>query len=529
MACTFGRPALHGRVVAAVALLAGACSPSADADILIENVDVVDLRAGAVMEDRDVLVRDGRITAVEPHGSERVRATTVIAADGAYLIPGLWEMHAHIRSYEGRDILPMFVAYGVTGIRDLGLTRFRLIREWQDDIERGALPGPRILSSGVIVEGETPRFRSSLSVTAVDRIAPALDSLVAQGIEIVKLFESVPGPVYREAVAYARAHGLQTAGHIPTAWDQAEAAASGVGSIEHFWGIGNSLDLDAFPADSAALDRLAAALVAAGTFECPTLVNNGQTGRTLFRTDAALAHTPAYHRAWWQRIGQNRATTTADSLAAQARISRSLAIAGELARRGVKFLAGTDTPNPWLPAGLSLHAELAAFVEAGFTPAEALRTATVHPAEYFGRQEEWGLVEPGYVADLVLLQRNPLEDIANTRTVAGVIAAGRYLSRDALQELKDTQEDRLAMASPGDLDQAIYMEVRRGGVEAARRLYPDPRADSTLNVDPSHLRRFSRVLSDAGVMDEARSVLEWNLELFPGDAETRAMLDALRE
>ncbi len=484
---------------------------------------------GEVLSNQDVLVRDGRISAVVPHRSRRVRAETVVALDDAYVIPGLWDMHAHIRSYEGQDILPMFVAHGVTGIRDLGLTDFGLIRRWQGEIERGSMPGPRIISSGVIVEGATPRFRSSVSVSAVDEIASKLDPLVDQGIEIIKLFESVPEPVYRELVSYARDRGLYSAGHIPNAWDQVEAAEIGLGSIEHLWGLVNSIDLAEVASETAALDRLAAALTAANTFQCPTLVNNMLTAEVLFRNDASLAHTPAYHRAWWERLRDNRATamTPADSQALKVRVSQSRAITGELARRGVKFLAGTDTPNPYLPAGLSLHAELEAFVDAGMTPAEALRSATVNPAEYFDREGEWGLVAPGYEADLVLLHRNPLDDIANTQAIAGVVAKGRYMSAEALQELKDVHARRLAIKSPRDFDQAVYMEVRRSGTDGARKLYPDPLNDSNLVVEPFHLLRFSQVLIDAGAMDEAREILEWNVELFPNDVETRSRLDAL--
>lgn len=510
---------------ALLCLLAGACSSGEPADLLLANVHVVEVRRGKVLSNQDVLIRDGRISAVVPHRSRRVQAETVVALDDAYVIPGLWDMHAHIRSYEGQDILPMFVAHGVTGIRDLGLTDFGLIQRWQGEIERGLMPGPRIVSSGVIVEGATPLFRSSVSVSAVDQIASKLDPLVGQGIEIIKLFESVPEPVYRGLVAYARDRGLYSAGHIPGEWDQVEAAESGLGSIEHFFGIANSIDVERIGSETAALDRLAAGLAKANTFQCPTLINNWLIAESLFGSDASQAHTPAYHRAWWQRLRDAGAFPDRQALQAWSLAGR--AITAELARRGVKFLAGTDTPNPYLPAGLSLHAELEAFVDAGMTPAEALRTATVNPAEYFDREDEWGRVAPGYEADLVLLHRNPLDDIANTRAIAGVIARGRHLSTEGLRELRDDHARRMALASARDFDQAIYMRVMGAGTDGARKHYPDPLNDSNLVVEPFHLLRFSQVLIDAGAMDEARKILEWNAELFPDDVETRSRLAAL--
>ena len=496
---------------------------------MLEDVNVVDVRAGEVVSSLDVLVDEGVVVAVIPHGDERVRAETVVALDGGYVVPGLWDMHAHLRTYEGQDVLPMFLAHGITGIRDLGLTDFRLVRRWERESARGALWGPRIVSSGVIVEGATPRFASSLSVTAVDQITPALDSLVEQGVEIIKLFQNLQGPVYEALVTYAVDRGLQSAGHIPTEWDQVRGAEAGLGSIEHFWGMSNTVSVSDGSPSSEDLDRLASALLAAGTFQSPTLVNNPLTAEALFGDDESLAYTPAYHRAWWSRLSEGLVAgmTPADSQALRAAASLDRVIAGELARRGVKFLAGTDTPNPYLPAGLSLHAELRAFVESGMTPAEALRTATVYPAEYFRREGQWGAVDEGYEADLVLLAASPLEDIANTQRVVGVVTRGRYLSLEAIEDLKRAHRIRLATRSAEDLDQAIYMEVRRNGVEGAKRLYPDPLREGDLVAQPPHLLRLGQLLVESGLPDQARQALEWNLELFPGDAATVVALEAL--
>ena len=151
----------------------------------------------------------------------------------------------------------------------------------------------------------------------------------------------------------------------------------------------------------------------------------------------------------------------------------------------------------------------------------------MNPAEYFDREDEWGRVAPGYEADLVLLHRNPLDDIANTRAIAGVIARGRYLSTEGLRELRDDHARRMALASARDFDQAIYMRVMGAETDGARKHYPDPLNDSNLVVEPFHLLRFSQVLIDAGAMDEARKILEWNAELFPDDVETRSRLAAL--
>jgi hypothetical protein len=203
--------------------------------------------------------------------------------------------------------------------------------------------------------------------------------------------------------------------------------------------------------------------------------------------------------------------------------------ARELSARGVKLLAGTDTPNPYLPTGTSLQEELATMAQAGIQPAEVLRSATLYPAQYFGRSLDLGLVAAGYLADLVVLNRNPLTDVTNTTSIYAVIANGRLFSTHEIAALKDAQMQRLSRYAMTDLDQAIYMEVRRNGIVGARKTFPDPLHDSTIAARPEHLLRFSVLLMQAGEIDQARQALEWNLHLFPADTATRARLAALSD
>jgi amidohydrolase family protein len=517
-----------------------ACGPVMHGDVLLSNVSVIDVRSGQALPERDVVIDDSVIAAVVPHGSRRVSARAVVDGRGRFVIPGLWDMHGHIRSYDPGDILPMFIRYGVTGIRDLGLTRFATIQQWRGEIAQGTLIGPRIISSGVIIEGGAPVFASSISITHSAEIAPKLDTLIAQGIGVVKLFDDVPGPVFTDVIAYARSKGLPTAGHIPEDWTQIQAAETGLGSIEHFYGLSKSLSFQNGQPDSAEVNRLAAALTANHTYECPTLVNNTydlnmarlaehpELGAEIFPADSALASTPAYFRAWWARIRQADSAERKPEGTQETRTWAALTRAAlrPLAARGVKFLAGTDTPNSYLLTGSSLHDELALFVEAGMTPAEALRTATLYPAEYFGRVDE-GVVAEGHLADLVVLDRNPLERIEYTRAIHAVVANGRLFSYQDLAAIERDQRQRVAGHSARDFDQVVYMQLRRSGVAGARKKFPDPLHDSAMVVRAEHLLHLSASLLRAGEIDAARQVLEWNHELFPGDEATRAGLDSL--
>ena len=531
---------LATRALAAMIVLVG-CRPIVRADILLSNVTVIDVEAGQAMAGQDVLVKDNLISHVFPHGSQSVEARAVIDGHVRYVIPGLWDMHAHIRSYDAADVLPMFIAHGVTGIRDLGLTSFSSIQQWKRDIIDGSLVGPRILSSGVIIEGAEPRFPSSISISSVEEIPRKLDPIFAQGVDLIKIFQNVPGQVFTGIVAYAREKGLPTAGHIPDEWGQIQAAKSGLGSIEHFWGLEKALSYKEGRLDSIEVNRLAEVLKAHNTFECPTLINGSfilETERLaehpeleseLFQSSPAMAYSPAYFRVWWDGI--RRAATAPlksgdyQDIRNQAAFSR--AAVGALAARGVKFLAGTDTPNPYLPAGSSLHEELVLLANAGLSHAEVLRTATIYPAEYFGRTADLGTVEVGRLADLVVLERNPLENIENTTSVYAVIANGRLFATQDLAEIRRAQLRRLAGYRTTDLDQVIYMEVRRNGIAGARLKFPNLLHDSAIVAQPEHLIRLSASLLHAGEANEARQALEWNRELFPGDAVTRLQLDSL--
>jgi hypothetical protein len=509
--------------------------------VLLSGVHVIDLSTESVIRSQDVLISGNAITHVIPHGSQPVQADRVVTYREGYVIPGLWDMHVHVRSYEPEDVLPMFVAEGVTGIRDLGLTSFLSIQESRAAINAGALVGPRIISSGVIIEGPNPRFASSLVISSVAEVPSKVDSLASQGVEIIKLFENLPPDVFREIVTYATKKGLLTAGHIPTAWNEVEAANTGLGSIEHFMGLGKTVTFRNDQLDKEQLDQLAAALTARNTFECPTLINGSfvenlervatepSLEKVIFKENPSLTYSPRYFLAWWDSLRETQSAMLkqADYEASRASSGLRQQALRELSKRGVKFLAGTDTPNPYLAAGISLHDELDIFVKAGLTAAEALRTAIVYPAQYFRRTKDLGAVAPGYLADLLVLSRNPLADISATRSIEAVVANGRLFSKQDIAEIKASQLSRISRYSTTDLDQAIYMEVRRNGVDGAHRRFPDPLHNAHFAPKPEHLLRFSELLLRSGEAEEARKALEWNIELFPNHAETKRHLDSL--
>jgi hypothetical protein len=515
--------------------------------LTLSNINVVDVKTGDIKFNQDVLIANSRIKAIEPHQSVINSSNETIDGKGKYLIPGLWDMHTHIRSYTAQDNLPMFIANGITGIRDLGITNHELVKRWQAQIEAKELIGPRIVSSAVIIEGASPRFPSSISISQLEQIKPEIDSLASQGAEIIKLFQNIPADVFKEIVEYAHKKGLKTSGHIPTGWSQIQAAEINLDSIEHLFGISNTFEkYDTYQFSKNEIDRLAQTLTQNNTFQSPTIVGY-QYREKLYR--AALepskkniifdraeeyAYTPAYFRAWWKSI-KDRALSNYDVSNfenQQKRFKFHQKILTELSQRGVKMLAGTDTPNPYLVLGSSLHDELSLYVQGGMSTLEALRSATLYPGEYFDEASLIGQVKVGAYADLLILNKNPLQNITHTRSIDTVITNGTRYDKKSLQDIKRQQLKSLADYTPRDFDQYIYMDVRRNGIKAVQAKYP--LLNKTVNSDlaetdnyiikPEHLLRLAKALKGGLQQEQAQIALAWNLLMFPNHVATQKAL-----
>jgi hypothetical protein len=382
--------------------------------------------------------------------------------------------------------LPLLIAYGVTGVRDMGYAtppQTAELLKWRAEIAEGRRVGPRLVIAGPTVDG--PRgYRNDgrIFVATADEARAAVATLKSLGADFVKIHDWIGPEAYAALIAAAREAGLAVAGHTPPAIPARVAAESGQRSIEHLGSVTGGFLLDASRREAelrrevlAHMDPLrgteggekpfwdwvlsaehaqelldswdpekAAALVAVfrqrGTWQCPTLTVMSPT--VLPRTEAEKRFVFASARA------SCAATPPAvPSPLAGAVFQRQLGIVADLQRGGVGLLAGTDVAPPNaeaveefrtcdLPiAGLSLHDELQWLVAAGLSPAQALAAATVEPARYFNEEAKAGSVAAGRRADLVLLDANPLDDIRNTRRIRAVVAAGRFFDRAALDGL----------------------------------------------------------------------------------------------
>jgi imidazolonepropionase-like amidohydrolase len=433
--------------------------------IVIIHATVINPGTSSVEANQTVAITGDHITSVSDTAAFLPpKNARVIDATGQYLLPGLWDMHVHSAFGNwfpgGREIiLPLLIANGVTGVRDMG-GDIPVLLEWRKEIAQGQIVGPRMVISGPMLDGYSPdgklRFPSSMAVTTPASAVAAVDLLKTQGVDFIKVQSAISHDAYLAAAAEAHKQGLPIVGHVPDKVRIREVVEAGQKSIEHLMGIfeGCSTEEDKFikgegnlqlllsTQDQQRCDSLAKLMAKNQTWQVPTLA--WQRGGT-FLDQLDLKHQPLgkYVPAYWRDVTWRRFTDEMmpdllrDPLALrQEYFARNLQMVGALHHAGVPFMAGTDTaPGVYIMPGFSLHDELANFVEAGFTPMESLKTATSNPAKFLGLEASFGSVEPGKIADLVLLSENPLKDIRNTQRINIVVARGRLFDRTALDQM----------------------------------------------------------------------------------------------
>jgi imidazolonepropionase-like amidohydrolase len=441
------RPSLSRGVIARLAsvavIVASAPIPAVgQPSIAITRVSVIDGDAPRPRADQTVLIQGSRIVRVGTSGSFAVpTGARIVNGRGKFLVPGFWDMHVHTAISGGRDLLSLYVANGVTGVRDMA-GDWDTLRSWRSEIGLGQLVGPRIIASGPYLEGGDVPIPHLLARNAAEASA-GVDSLIALGVDFIKVHSQLNAESYFSIARRARERGVVFAGHVPRVVGSAAASDSGQKSIEHLLGI----PAECTPADSVALAPrytvqsalgrcssedlapLYAKFVRNGTYVTPTFT--AQVEVAVWPTRAvpgdSLAHyLPKAVRDYVAQIFPmpDSIPPNADSVG-RAMLEKRLRQVAAMQRAGVHILTGTDAPLRNSPPGFGLHEELTLLVRGGMSPFEALRSATLEPARYFGMVDSLGTVASGKLADLVLLDANPLQDIRNTRRISAVVANGR--------------------------------------------------------------------------------------------------------
>jgi Amidohydrolase family len=431
----------------------GQQTPRAVPTLAITHVAVIEMETGSIQRDMTVVIRGGRITSV-------VSASLPISSDaqrfngrGMFAIPGLWDMHVHL-SWATASALPVFVANGVTGVRDLG-SDLGEIDSWRTRIDTGVLLGPRIVRAGPMLNGRSSN-RWQLITVNPEQARGIVRTLKQVGVDFIKIHRRVPRDAYFAIIEEAKAQRLGVVGHVPMTVTPEEASDAGQ-LIEHTEtlfegtfaaGLGQADEpllsqqlpdaIRDFRARGA--EALFARFVRNHTFVSPVLT---PWRSIILRDDGGLANPRLRYVARSLRDAASKEPPLPSEQ--RAILARTCAEVREvvrmMSRAGVALIAGTDTSTAPAVPGFFLHEELVALVDAGVTPLQALQAATLNPARIMKRENDLGDIATGKLADLLLLDANPLEDIRNTQRIAGVVIGGKLLRRNDLDALLRTGEN----------------------------------------------------------------------------------------
>ncbi len=453
-----------------LALLIGFQLFSLEAGIVIENITLIDAKNGT-RTNQTVSIENGVIQSI---GSAKLdmEDSQIIDGEGKYLIPGLWDAHVHLTFIPEIDHETHFKLYlknGVTSIRDTGAILSKLqpslnfIEENPNTTPRLFYAGPLIDGADRVYKGMEPGFPNlSIGIDETSNIPEVVDGLLKEGVTFLKSYEMLTRETYLELLKVAGQNGLRVTGHVPLSIDLEEAIEAGLGGMQHVRNMDLacakdadnllddrqvSLENEASIAGSAlrthihssqryyAIDntdderclRIIMKLSEYGVFQTPTLTINTFDSRR-FYADPKWRETyqdlpEAAENNWMQgslKLANIDVTENAKKFDAW-----SLSLVNKMHQEGVKIIAGTDTPIGYLTPGYSLHKELELLSEAGLSNMDVLRSATITPAEFFGMENQMGTIEVGKLADLVILDKNPLISISNTQSIHRVIVKGQ--------------------------------------------------------------------------------------------------------
>jgi Amidohydrolase family len=473
--------------VSILCLLLLACSQARSPTVAIRGVTVVDVRDGSLHPDHTVLVAGNRIAVVSPaHEVTLPGDAEIVEGAGRYLIPGLWDMHVHSVANVALDRsdellaakewhFPLFLAHGVTGVRNMndgtGDVTLELTRSVRRRLAEGDLRGPpRFLSAGPSLDGDPPQGSNPVVVRTAAEARTAVDRLASNGADLVKVYENLSREAYFAILDEARLRRIPVDGHVPFRVTPEEVAEAGQRTVEH----PDALAAGCSTAAAAERERFAKVLASYDSLPesekflamfrhtralydsrdpaaCASAIQAYRRHGVAFTADLVAYHhvvhaeqvladtdrmrlVPLQIRRNWEKWFDSESTREFQSILRPI-VPLELENVRLLEEAGVVLLAATDVGVPLQVPGISLHIELGRLVEAGLTPLEALQAATLNAVRVLGMADSLGTVEPGKLADLVLLEANPLEDIRNTQRIIAVVADGRLSRRADLDRL----------------------------------------------------------------------------------------------
>ena len=453
-----------------IAVFLGACSQliaqGVNPKLLLYNINIVNVVDGSISENVAIVMEGANILSIGKYETLRKKFKDSGNIDGKnrYVIPGLWDMHIHLEGADlvpdNKALLPVFIAYGITTVRDCASDLGEQVLKWRSEINHDSLVGPTIFTAGKKLEGKNSIWKGDLEIATEEELTQMLNLLDQYKVDFVKITENtLSGDLFLKSVQAAKARGYRVSGHVPYDLTISELVKAGFTSIEH---ASYMLRLGADEEevkrglleghltkgeagqkyvrnfDQARAIRAYQKFGQRGLFVCPTLIG----GRQLAYLDKNDHQQDDFLKYLTQRFTANyawrisRMANDTDEQKKQRKNNYELVKQQlpYLQKAGIKIIAGSDAAalNTYVYPAESLIDELMIFKEAGLTPLEILQAATINGAHYFGKLDTMASVEEGKVADLVLLDKNPLRDIAAIKNIYAVIKKGTYYDRVAL-------------------------------------------------------------------------------------------------
>jgi tetratricopeptide (TPR) repeat protein len=468
-----------------IGLFLATCVPeSQHFDYLIEDVQIVNVAKGKIKAHQYVGILDDRIALIASKPIRVDQSTIRVEGSNKFLIPGLWDMHGHY-TWNYEDTTPLLIANGVIGVREMW-GDMATIRQIRKQNEAGEIITPEIISSGAIIDGDPPAWSGSAVVRNAEEVKREIQQQIEQGVDFLKVYSLLSRETYFQIASEAKQKAIPFAGHIPEVINAFEAVEAEQQSIEHMINILEScvkdsaeylslvetygmrsqevrqFTIDTF--DENTFQQLNQQLAQSDSWLCPTLTvlkAFSYLNDSTFTRDQRMEYLPSYISSGWRTAG-GRSEAYWQTM--RDRFEFYQQIIGQMQDAGVKFLAGTDFPNPFCLPGFGIHDELELLVESGFSPQEALASATINPAIFLNKTDDYGEIDTGKIASLVLLNDNPLEAIQNTQKIEAVFLKGKYFKKLQLESLLNKAA---LMAQRIAISEWFYPMIEQYGINEA--------------------------------------------------------------
>ncbi len=514
-----------------------ACSSPKDHKLVIINTNLIDVRTGNVIPDQTIAIDGDTISAIYQKGFSFSDSTEVIDGSGKYLIPGLWDMHVH-HNWNYKDTNPLLIANGITGVREMWGNMY-LHDKIKKGIAAGSMNVPDVYTGSVIIDGKPPYWPGSYGVASAEEARKVALEQIGSGVDFLKVYSGLSKEAFDAIAEVCKERGIPFAGHVPESITIQYAAKKGMVSAEHFYGMlfGSTSKQDSLLKQSATeskvidllidtfsqekFDSLCHMLKEEALWLSPTIVTNrGYSHRydPEFTSDSRTAYMAEYMMGgWYPDSSSFNNTAVMKRIETYKREFNFLkSRVGEMHRKGVKFLAGSDYPNPFSFPGFSLHDEIELYVEGGMDNLSALQTATLNPAIFMGKEAHYGDIAVGKKASLVLLDKNPLDTIGNTRAINTVVLRGKSFKKPELNKMLEELKQKLKTPTYGYwLKSSIELNGIDIALDSLGILLGSP--EESYRLEKSDLNMLGYQLLQEGQVKNALKVLQKNTQLFPDE------------